>query len=76
MGAILVWTLFKNGIKGDQLLEESIRTEKVAVAVFNNDTGDPLLDALGFMASDWISSGLRELQVKTTSPEMMPEVPG
>ncbi len=71
MGAILVWMLFKDRINQDQLLEESIRTEKVAVAVFNNDTGDPLLDALGFMASDWISSGLRELQVKTTSPEMM-----
>lgn len=53
------------------ILPKEVRQEKVAVAVFNNFTNDPDLDALGNMASDWISLGLRELGVKTTSPEMM-----
>ncbi|MFC2123229.1 adenylate/guanylate cyclase domain-containing protein [Bacteroidota bacterium] len=54
-----------------ELLPTSVRNEKVAVAVFNNYTNDLDLDALGYMASDWITSGLRELQVEVSSPEMM-----
>lgn len=52
------------------LLDE-VRIEKVGVAAFNNFTGDENLDAFGLMASEWITSGLRELKVQTSSPEMM-----
>ncbi|MDQ6827529.1 MAG: serine/threonine-protein kinase [Gemmatimonadota bacterium] len=35
-------------------------TQRVAVAPFENRTGDPSLDALGAMAADWITQGLAE----------------
>ena len=38
-----------------------LRPERVAVAVFENQTGDPALDTLGRMASDWITEGLSRL---------------
>ncbi|NND08688.1 MAG: hypothetical protein HKN87_20125 [Saprospiraceae bacterium] len=67
----ILWINLANRAQAHDLLPEEIREEKVAVAVFNNFTSDPNLDALGNMASDWISAGLRALGVKTTSPEMM-----
>lgn len=68
---LLIWLNFNNQKQTGQLLPEDIREEKVAVAVFSNFTNDPDLDAFGHMASDWITTGLRTLKVKTTSPEMM-----
>jgi TolB-like protein len=56
---------------GNEVLAREIREERVAVAPFNNFTGDVTLDAFGMMASEWITSGLRQLKVNTTSPEMM-----
>lgn len=70
LGAIF-WGIWGYQSKAGNVLSEEVRHEKVAVAVFNNFTNNPDLDALGNMASDWISLGLRELGVKTTSPEMM-----
>lgn len=67
----LIGSFRKQGTNNTPLLPKEVRMEKVAVAVFNNFTNQPELDALGNMASDWISLGLRELGVKTTSPEMM-----
>jgi len=54
-----------------EVLAKEIREERIAVAPFNNYTGDANLDDLGYMASDWITSGLRQLKVKTSSPEVM-----
>ena len=54
-----------------QLLDNTIREEKVAVSVFENFTGDKELDALGYLGSEWVSSGLRELKIRTVSPEMV-----
>ena len=65
----VVWQLNRQRVAGAGLLSEEIRSEKVAVSVFNNFTSETNLEALGNMASDWITSGLRELDVKTTSPE-------
>jgi len=53
------------------VLSEEIREEKVAVAVFNNFTGQEDLEAFGMMASEWLTAGLRELDVQASSPEMM-----
>jgi len=40
-----------------------VEATRVAVAVFENRTGDASLDPLGIMASDWIAQGLvQELQ--------------
>ncbi len=54
-----------------EVLSDEIREEKVAVAVFNNFTGKENLEAFGMMASEWITAGLRELDVQVSSPEMM-----
>ena len=70
LGRILWMNLIQDA-NADNLLPEEVRNEKVAVAVFNNYTNDPNLDALGNLASEWLSLGLREIGVKTTSPEMM-----
>ncbi|NND34979.1 MAG: hypothetical protein HKN76_20505, partial [Saprospiraceae bacterium] len=69
--AAIFWGVWVQQSNARNVLPSEVRQEKVAVAVFNNFTSDPDLDALGNMASDWISLGLRELGVKTTSPEMM-----
>jgi serine/threonine protein kinase/tetratricopeptide (TPR) repeat protein len=42
----------------------------VAVAVFENQTGDPSLDPLGRMASDWISQGLSQISGLKIVPMM------
>ena len=71
LGATLFWAFgYKNADK-NQLLPADIRKEKVAVNVFENFTGDSNFDALGYLGSEWISSGLRELKVRTVSPEMV-----
>ena len=70
VGAVLFWA-FGSFNTGQKLLAEDIRDEKVAVSVFENRTGDKNLDALGYLGSEWISSGLRELKVRTVSPEMV-----
>ncbi|TFH26144.1 MAG: hypothetical protein E4G98_07360 [Promethearchaeota archaeon] len=67
----LVWNSRQQRADSTNILPESVRSEKVAVAVFNNFTNDPNLDAFGSMASEWIASGLRELEIRTSSPEMM-----
>ena len=67
----LVWNSRQQRANSTNILPESVRSEKVAVAVFNNFTNDPNLDAFGSMASEWIASGLRELKIRTSSPEMM-----
>jgi TolB-like protein len=69
VGQFVYFTFIRNN-KTD-LLPEEVLSEKVAVAPFNNFTGEESLNAFGLMASEWITSGLRELSVKTSSPEMM-----
>ena len=71
IGAVLFWVLGSQRAGNTNLLGEEIREEKVAVSVFENFTGDENLDALGYLGSEWISSGLRELEIRTVSPEMV-----
>ena len=40
----------------------AIDPKRVAVAVFENETGDPTLDPLGRMTSDWITQGLSHIE--------------
>jgi serine/threonine protein kinase len=49
----------------------------VAVAVFENQTGDSSLDSLGRMASDWISQGLSQVSGLKVVPTMsVPQLSG
>jgi len=69
VGQFIYFGIIRNSWTGG--LSEEIREEKVAVAVFNNETGKEDLEAFGKMASEWITAGLRELDVQASSPEMM-----
>ena len=42
--------------------------KRVAVAVFENQTGDPALDPLGRMAADWLTQGLAQTQMLDVVP--------
>jgi len=69
VGQFIYFGIIRNSWTGG--LSEEIREEKVAVAVFNNETGEEDLEAFGKMASEWLTAGLRELDVQASSPEMM-----
>lgn len=69
VGQFIYFGVIRNSWSGG--LSEEIREEKVAVAVFNNFTGQEDLEAFGMMAPEWITAGLRELDVQASSPEMM-----
>ena len=71
VGAVLFWVFGLRNVGQGQLLDEDIRDAKVAVAIFENFTGDQNLDAIGYLASEWITSSLREIDIKTVAPEMM-----
>ena len=53
IGAVVYFNFRKSG--------SSLDPDLVAVAAFENLTGDPSLDILGRMASDWISQGLSQI---------------
>ena len=69
--AFTVWWFGRTSNEEKKLLSTEIREEKVAVNVFENFTQDETLDAFGFLGSEWISSGLRELDIPTVSAEMV-----
>ncbi len=46
----------------------SLDPRRVAVAVFENQTGDPALDPLGRMAADWLTQGLTQTQLLDVVP--------
>lgn len=71
VGMLLFWIIASRNPDSTSLLPQDIRQSKVAVNVFENFTGDPDLDALGYLASEWISSGLREHNIQTVSPDLV-----
>jgi DNA-binding SARP family transcriptional activator len=48
-----------------------LSSERVVVAVFDNQTGDPHLDPLGRMAADWITQALHESGVVEVVPSTL-----
>lgn len=62
ISVIAVILLTRPGLKVDPDL--------VAVAVFENQTGDPSLNALGRMAADWITQGLSQTGLVKVVPTM------
>ena len=71
IGAVLFWVLGSRNSENSALLDKAIREEKVAVAIFENFTNDPNLSTLGYLASEWITSSLREIGIKTVAPEVI-----
>lgn len=55
-----LWMFLKGFVasSSDGVVPGAIREARIAVLPFENKTGDPSLDALGIMASDWIIQGL------------------
>ena len=51
--AVAVWRLGPRG-------PPPAHRPRVVVGMFENRTGDPVLDHLGFMAADWVTQGLQE----------------
>ena len=49
-----------NNLDSEGLLLDEFREKRVAVMVFDNETGDSKYDVFGKMVSDWITSGLME----------------
>jgi len=49
-------TVSPSGATGD------FESRRIAVAVFENRTGDPALDSLGLMAADWVTEGLSQIR--------------
>jgi DNA-binding SARP family transcriptional activator/tetratricopeptide (TPR) repeat protein/TolB-like protein len=53
------------------------KSERVFVAVFENQTGDPTLDPLGQMAADWIARGLLQTgSLEVVAPGARPDAQG
>ena len=50
--------------------------ERVAVAIFENRTGDPSLDPVGRMAAEWITEGLSGIRVDVVPSSDVFDVPG
>ena len=60
---------------GVALNEPTTDRERVLVAPFTNETGDPALDPLGRMAADWLTHGLRQfggLEIVPLDPAFPP----
>ncbi len=75
IGLGIVWAFGYRG--GAQELDE----RRVVVAVFENRTGDPSLDPLGYMVADWVTEGLDQIAVvdvvpSTTGLEPRPDLGG
>ena len=68
---LILWQNRSPDSQKETLLPVEIRGEKVAVSIFDNLTDDENLETLGYLASEWISSGLRELDIRTVAPEMV-----
>jgi DNA-binding SARP family transcriptional activator/tetratricopeptide (TPR) repeat protein len=76
IGLGIVWAF---GTRGTAV--QSLDARRVVVAVFENRTGDPDLDPLGYMAADWVTEGLDQIEVvdvvpSTTGLQPRPDLSG
>ncbi len=56
--------------------EARLDPQRVAVAVFENRTGDPSLDGLGRMAAEWITEGISGIRIDVVPSSDVFDVPG
>jgi TolB-like protein len=57
---ILAALLVSGGLLARRAWSSGLNPQRIAVAVFENRTGDPSLDPVGSMAADWITQGLAQ----------------
>ena len=50
-------------LENKEILPKIVKSDKIAVLKFGNNTGDPQYDIVSKMASDWIIHGITENQV-------------
>ncbi len=62
IGLGIVWAF------GDREAGPQLDAQRVVVAVFDNQTGDPTLDPLGRMAADWVTERLGQIEVVDVVP--------
>lgn len=56
-------------LKSDSNISEDLRQKKLAVMIFENETGDKDLEVIGKMASEWVTQGLMQIEdVKVLTP--------
>jgi tetratricopeptide (TPR) repeat protein len=71
VAVVIVAAVYLNGIKeGPDPVEIGLDRDRIAVAVFENRTGDPDLEVLGKMAADWLTHGLAETGAVDVVPGM------
>jgi len=64
-GTVFLWWSTRGGAP-----TAGLDSKRIAVAVFENETGDPTLDPLGRMTSDWITQGLSRIEGLEVVPSM------
>ena len=55
---------------------QQLDPKRVAVAIFENRTGDPSLDGLGRMAAEWITEGISGIRIDVVPSSDVFDVPG
>lgn len=76
---LLVFIFWRNGgqekweVASGQLLPKSVRSERVGVMIFDNQTNDPELDMIGNFLSETISRNFLEMGGKTVMPNNIRE---
>jgi class 3 adenylate cyclase len=58
----VIWWMNKGGNLLRESIPEALRTERIAVMAFENQTADAQLDAFGRMISDWLIKGLMDTE--------------
>lgn len=66
VGVALLWALWW---RRPSSAVPDLQPKRLAVAIFENRTGDPALDHLGRMAADWISEGLSRIGAVEIVPQ-------
>ncbi len=63
--------IFRSFFSSSHLLDSEVRKEKLAISIFENQTGLAEYEGLGAYGSEWISNQFREAGINTVSPEIV-----
>ncbi|MGH7596058.1 MAG: serine/threonine protein kinase [bacterium] len=69
-GAILIAGIVAALFMVDGKQNSNLHPNRIVVAVFDNQTGDPSLDPVGRMAADWITQGLAQTGLVEIVPSL------
>ena len=68
---VITGLLFRYVFSGSHLLDSEVRKDKLAISIFENQTGSAEFEGLGAYGSEWISNQFREAGINTVSPEIV-----